>query len=344
MRALKVLSEREVTPQLGLLKSTLLQLDSTFSERNYGAGSFRDFMEKVAQEGAVTLKHAGRSMLVEATEDGRVHADVTPAADRPRPTPVAPVAQPAAPMGGNRMDGAPPSDDTDEEESLPQSPMSMQDGIKTVQRAFTQSATPPRWPMYVRQAKQFLRTVVEDFDERKYGFASLVDLLRAAGREGVVRIERDRQGAVRVFPGQQMDARGMSSPVIVGLPIDDPEDENAEVDAAVEAAGATDVTGAEMPGVVEIVEEAAILEAQPIEVESGAEGATVAGATADPDVQSEDEDEHLEDEVDGNRDGPPVRTAARKRRAPTARAAKTTARAPKARAAARPRSRKTTRS
>src|SRR5687767_5203562 len=66
LRALKVLSEREVTPQLGLLKSTLLQLDSTFSEREYGAGSFRDFMEKVAQTGAVELKHAGRSMLVEA--------------------------------------------------------------------------------------------------------------------------------------------------------------------------------------------------------------------------------------------------------------------------------------
>ncbi|NOT44946.1 MAG: NYN domain-containing protein, partial [Acidobacteria bacterium] len=64
-RALKVLSEREVTPQLGLLKSTLLQLDSTFSERNYGASSFRDFMEKVAETGAVTLKQAGRSMLVE---------------------------------------------------------------------------------------------------------------------------------------------------------------------------------------------------------------------------------------------------------------------------------------
>src|SRR5688572_18026438 len=38
-RALKVLSDREVTPQLGLLKSTLLQLDSTFSERDYGASS-----------------------------------------------------------------------------------------------------------------------------------------------------------------------------------------------------------------------------------------------------------------------------------------------------------------
>src|ERR687896_404311 len=69
-RALKVLSEREVTPQLGLLKSTLLQLDSTFSEREYGAGSFRDFMEKVAQTGAVSLKHAGRSMLVETIDDG----------------------------------------------------------------------------------------------------------------------------------------------------------------------------------------------------------------------------------------------------------------------------------
>ena len=49
-RALKVLSEREVSPQLGLLKTTLLQLDSTFSERTYGAGSFRDFAAE-AREG-----------------------------------------------------------------------------------------------------------------------------------------------------------------------------------------------------------------------------------------------------------------------------------------------------
>src|SRR5256885_5507030 len=64
-RALKVLADREVTPQLGLLKSTLLQLDSTFSERTYGAGSFRDFAEKLAAAGVVTLKEAGRNVLVE---------------------------------------------------------------------------------------------------------------------------------------------------------------------------------------------------------------------------------------------------------------------------------------
>ena len=75
-RALKVLSDREVTPQLGLLKSTLLQLDSTFSEREYGAGSFRDFMEKVATAGFVTLREAGRSMLVEVREDGAAHVQV----------------------------------------------------------------------------------------------------------------------------------------------------------------------------------------------------------------------------------------------------------------------------
>src|SRR4051812_36891181 len=64
-RALKILADREVTPQTGLLKSTLLQLDSTFSERNYGASSFLDFTEKLSQTGLVTLKHAGRSVMVE---------------------------------------------------------------------------------------------------------------------------------------------------------------------------------------------------------------------------------------------------------------------------------------
>ena len=63
-RALKILADREVSPQTGLLKSTLLQLDSTFSERNYGASSFLDFAEKLAQVGLVHLKHAGRSVMV----------------------------------------------------------------------------------------------------------------------------------------------------------------------------------------------------------------------------------------------------------------------------------------
>jgi uncharacterized protein (TIGR00288 family) len=46
-RALQVLERREVQPQLGLLKSTMLQLDSSFNERAYGCGSFSDFVEKL---------------------------------------------------------------------------------------------------------------------------------------------------------------------------------------------------------------------------------------------------------------------------------------------------------
>ena len=64
-RALKILADREVSPQTGLLKSTLLQLDSTFSERNYGASSFLDFTEKLAHSGLVHLKQTGRSVMVE---------------------------------------------------------------------------------------------------------------------------------------------------------------------------------------------------------------------------------------------------------------------------------------
>jgi uncharacterized protein (TIGR00288 family) len=212
-RALKVLSEREVAPQLGLLKSTLLQLDSTFSEREYGAGSFRDFMEKVAQTGAVTLKNAGRSMMVESREDG---PDADGASTQPEPerAPVLADAPPPAVAPPARVSHATPADedaDEDEDEVMPQSPMTMQDGIRAVQQAFSQAS--PRWPMYVRQAKQFLKSGIEGFDERKYGFASVVDLLRAAGREGVLRIERDRHGAVRVFPGARLTEAQASSGV-----------------------------------------------------------------------------------------------------------------------------------
>jgi hypothetical protein len=141
-----------------LLKSTLLQLDSTFSEREYGVSSFRDFMEKVAKAGAVTLKHAGRSMLVESIEDGSslsaadgdrrgvLTADPSRDSDSQSPIPV------PAPRS--------PHPDADDEEQLPASPMSLQDGIRAVQHAFT--TTPPRaGRFYVRQAKQHLRTAID---------------------------------------------------------------------------------------------------------------------------------------------------------------------------------------
>src|SRR5687767_14877838 len=237
-RALEVLSDRELTPQLGLLKSTLLQLDSTFSEREYGAGSFRDFMEKVAASGAVTLRNAGRSILVEPRDDSAV----------PEAT-VAPSVSAEPPVSA-------PSDAEEEEESLPVSPMTLQDGIRAVQKAFTDSASAPRWPLYVRQAKQFLRSAISGFDEKNYGFASVVDLLRAAGKEGVLRIERDRQGAIRVFPGEQMTQRPAASPVDETAAVD--EGAADEVFEAVAEPVTADVQA-------EVVSEPAIVDGETVE-------------------------------------------------------------------------------
>jgi hypothetical protein len=189
-----------------LLKSTLLQLDSTFSERSYGASSFLDFAEKLAQAGLVQLKHAGRSVMVElangfedsdaqevkglklgaATEGTReagegVAADATPQA--------APVSNPA------RSEAEPPPQLGDNAE-----------GAK-VAGGILAAAAHARWPMYLRNAKQLLRA--GGFDERRYGYSGLMDLLRACQREGTVRLERDRRGGLRVFQGSAL-ARGIT--------------------------------------------------------------------------------------------------------------------------------------
>ncbi len=185
-RALAVLTEREVSPQLGLLKSTLLQLDSTFSERSYGAGSFRDFVEKLAAAGVLRV-HQGKGGWLVAPADG-----VAPAGERARRERrrrLEPRGSAAAAPCRSR--------------TLPRRPLSW-DLLPTGLLEFRKllgSATIRRWPMYLRNVKQIFKQAVPVFDERAYGYGSLVDLLRAAQKEGLVRLDRDRQGVVRVFKG-----------------------------------------------------------------------------------------------------------------------------------------------
>jgi hypothetical protein len=162
----------------------------------------------VAQTGAVTLKNAGRSMMVESRENGEVEI-ATPQGEPPSAAEIPRDDDRRRHDDGGRHDedgGRGVSEPADDEESLPQSPMTMQDGIRAVQHAFAQASPPPRWPMYVRQAKQFLKARIEGFDERKYGFASVVDVLRAAAKDGVLKLERDRHGAFRVFAGPKLIA------------------------------------------------------------------------------------------------------------------------------------------
>jgi uncharacterized LabA/DUF88 family protein len=214
-RALKVLSDREVSPQLGLLKSTLLQLDSTFSERDYGVSTFRDFIEKVAKTGLVTLRHSGRSMMVDAVEtiEGAEPAEVQAAvpalsaAPAVAETPAA-VAAPAPPPAP-----APAVD-----------PAQVGQVVEATRDVFNRAAQPPRWPMYVRQLKQFIRGVDQAFDERKWGFATVMEFLRVCQREGLFRLERDRRGQIRVFPGAALAVSLPAVPVAVDQPREEMRD------------------------------------------------------------------------------------------------------------------------
>jgi uncharacterized LabA/DUF88 family protein len=258
-RALKILSDREVSPQLGLLKSTLLQLDSTFSERTYGVSSFREFANKLAAAGHVTVREMGRNVVVELAEGGAAPV-VEEAAEAAAPAAASP--QPAR-GGQHRRDEAAAS-------AMEPRPA---EAIREVRRLFQSAQQPPRWPMYIRQAKQFMRNVDSTFDERKFGFASIVDLLRACSREGLFKIERDRQGVMRLFQGNvmQVPVEGVEAgaePTVPGAPRpwrpgddipDIHESDRDEPIAAAPLAGADVVEG----DVVREIETNEVLDAQP---------------------------------------------------------------------------------
>src|SRR5262249_10246392 len=246
-RALKILSDREVSPQTGLLKSTLLQLDSTFSERNYGASSFLDFAEKLAKEGVVTLKHAGRSVMVELNPSS---ADDEAAAARPR--------------AASEPDESVPMQQVQTAARAVQPTQATAEGIARASSILT-AAKNARWPMYLRNVKQVLRQAEGGFDERRYGFGGLMDLLKALQRESFVRIERDRRGGLRVFQGPALQ-RQAHSRVLEGLP---------QVDPALEALDVFDPEAVEaQPGEpIEIQEpiEAEQPVAEPVPVDTTAE-------------------------------------------------------------------------
>jgi uncharacterized LabA/DUF88 family protein len=203
-RALKVLTDREVTPQLGLLKSTLLQLDSTFSERTYGAGSFRDFAQKLAAAGHVTLREAGRNVLVELSDTVPVGSGPSTSSGQGPSTGSGQGMEEAAPRQMQAVSEPGPRD-----VAVPTNGSGRAaDGIREIRRLFQTAQRAPRWPMYIRQLKQYLRAVDPAFDERKYGFETLGDLMRACQRDGMLRIERDRQGGMRIFPGTLTPAAG----------------------------------------------------------------------------------------------------------------------------------------
>ncbi len=176
-RALGVLSERDGAPPLGLLKTTLLQLDSTFDERSYGAGSFRDFAQKLEKAGVLKVTQGKGGWVVNPADGTPVAVDLAPATMEGLIAPA-----PAAPSALTEVIGTPA------------------DGLREFARMLA-AAEIRKWPLYLRNVKQAMRAAAPPFEERAYGFGNLTDLLRAAHKDNLVRMERDRQGVIRIFQG-----------------------------------------------------------------------------------------------------------------------------------------------
>ncbi len=222
-RALKVLSDREVSPQLGLLKSTLLQLDSTFTERDYNASTFRDFIEKMAAAGYVHLKQVDRSLLVELAESHDLDGvDVVPEMASPASSsapagfsgpsnatededPPQPGSDPSARSRGSQHSAPPPPP------QLPASPEKIEEGVRALFEVFQNAKVVPHWPMYLRNVKQYIKNAAPAFDDRRYGFVNFLEAVRACGRAGLFRLERNRQGILRIFAGSQFPQQTAAS-------------------------------------------------------------------------------------------------------------------------------------
>jgi uncharacterized LabA/DUF88 family protein len=202
-RALKILAEREVAPQLGLLKSTLLQLDATFTERDYGAGSFLEFVRKLEKENLFQARRTDRGYLVEMIEgDGTKEAP----------------AEAVEPAGELAQEPAAPAEVTPLPlpEAAPEPGLTADQIFALLKRALaTLMEKAPARPIYLRQVRQAMRSADPRFDERQAGFRGLLDLLHQAQREGWLRLHRDRKGIWRIFATTAETARPPVAPEAV---------------------------------------------------------------------------------------------------------------------------------
>jgi hypothetical protein len=105
------------------------------------------------------------------------------------------------------------------------------DCIRNLTEIFQQAKVVPHWPMYLRNVKQYIKNAAPGFDERKFGFTNFLETVRLCQRSGLFRLERNRQGILRVFPGPQF-------PQQASVPMSAAEQERAAERAFIAAAEA----------------------------------------------------------------------------------------------------------
>src|SRR5262249_31797660 len=100
------------------------------------------------------------------------------------------------PSGGDEVAAERPAS-----EGEPGGTRRQQDALPLLRAAIEKLAEQgPGKPLYVRHLAQGLRGVEPGFDEQNYGFRTLTELVHLGQREGILRMQRDRQGAWRITP------------------------------------------------------------------------------------------------------------------------------------------------
>ncbi len=247
-RALQILTEREVAPQLGLLKSTLLQLDATFSERDYGASSFLEFIQKLRKTGTVRMHKTDRGYLVEALDAEGRREPLVEAAEAEAEA--GPSAEPAAvEVASPPVAEIPPAPALDIPEAL----------ALLRQALASHFEKSPNRPLYMRQIRQAMRPLGDQFEDRA-GYRALLDLLHQAQGEGWLRLHRDRKGVLRAFPVTATEAPTADVTETVEEPVESAREQAAPAEADV-LWNLEEEAGAEAPS-QEVVEMPAPAEAE----------------------------------------------------------------------------------
>lgn len=210
-RALKILADRGVQPQLGPIKSTLLQLDSTFSERDFGVSSFREFIQKLADKKMLSMKRIDQGYLVETTGDGEptesADSDRDEAPRRSRSRKETPAKAAARKESADSEASA--EDAPEGEAAASTDPLPPEDGLKLLGQAAANLAEKRSGkPVYVRHLAQELRALHGEFDETRYGFRTLTEMAHEAQKAGLIAMQRDRVGAWRVSLPEEGAATG----------------------------------------------------------------------------------------------------------------------------------------
>src|SRR5581483_7924964 len=123
--------------------------DSSFTERDYGASSFRQFVENMKNAGLVNLKRVDGQFIVEAPH-------------------------------GEGTEGPPPA-----VEQL----LREEDALPILYKALKVIDENDLWGMLdYNSVKDYVKRLEPDFDERKYGFAQFAELLNFAQDLGLVRL------------------------------------------------------------------------------------------------------------------------------------------------------------